>query len=130
MTAATIAPQTATVTMPDYHREPEVLSRQLPSDKSSSDVKRTSSTTRSQSLRRHDSTHSQTSSSTEHKRHSQESLVSRRQSERRKVVRVQNYVISRKTIGAGSMGKVKLAECLTDSDRQQVSLISCCKPGE
>ena len=26
------------------------------------------------------------------------------------------------TIGAGSMGKVKLAECLTDTDRQQVHI--------
>ncbi|KAI7880695.1 Pkinase-domain-containing protein [Lichtheimia hyalospora FSU 10163] len=37
-------------------------------------------------------------------------------------MRIGNYVISRKTIGAGSMGKVKLAECITDNDRQQYAV--------
>lgn len=46
--------------------------------------------------------------------------LSRRQSERHQVMKVQNYVIYRKTIGAGSMGKVKLAECLTDPTKQKV----------
>lgn len=45
----------------------------------------------------------------------------RRSSESRKQpVKIQNYVIYRKTIGQGSMGKVKLAECLTDRDHQKV----------
>jgi hypothetical protein len=38
-----------------------------------------------------------------------------------KVIQIQNYVIYRKTIGAGSMGKVKLAECITDSEKQKVT---------
>lgn len=46
--------------------------------------------------------------------------VSRRASERQQVVKIQNYVIYRKTIGAGSMGKVKLAECLDDVHKQKV----------
>lgn len=46
--------------------------------------------------------------------------LTRRQSERHHVVKIQNYVIYRKTIGAGSMGKVKLAECLTDEHKQKV----------
>lgn len=31
-----------------------------------------------------------------------------------------NYVIHKKTLGSGSMGTVKLAECLSDRDHQQV----------
>jgi hypothetical protein len=31
-----------------------------------------------------------------------------------------NYVIYKKTLGSGSMGTVKLAECLSDKDHQQV----------
>jgi hypothetical protein len=50
---------------------------------------------------------------------SKESL-SRRQSERHQMMRIQNYVVYRKTIGAGSMGKVKLAECLTDKEKIKV----------
>lgn len=47
--------------------------------------------------------------------------LQRRSSESRKqAIRIQNYVIYRKTIGQGSMGKVKLAECLTDRDQQKV----------
>lgn len=53
-----------------------------------------------------------------------EASLSRRQSERQQVVKIQNYVIYRKTIGAGSMGKVKLAECLTDVHKQKVTRIS------
>ncbi|KAI8069644.1 hypothetical protein BC940DRAFT_297183 [Gongronella butleri] len=41
---------------------------------------------------------------------------------RKQVVRIQNYVIYRKTIGQGSMGKVKLAECLTDRDQQKYAV--------
>ncbi|CEI93550.1 Putative CAMK/CAMKL/KIN1 protein kinase [Rhizopus microsporus] len=48
--------------------------------------------------------------------------LSRRQSERHQVMKVQNYVIYRKTIGAGSMGKVKLAECLTDPTKQKYAV--------
>lgn len=126
MTATTVAPP---VTEPDlYCREPEVLARRSPSVKSSADSRRNASTiARQSSVSKHDaSSHSQSStldSSNHHgsngKRRSQESLA-RKASERRRVLRVGNYVIYRKTIGAGSMGKVKLAECLTDSDRQQV----------
>lgn len=54
------------------------------------------------------------------KKQSKETL-GRRHSERHQVVKVQNYVIYRKTIGAGSMGKVKLAECLTDEHKQKVN---------
>ncbi|ORX60691.1 Pkinase-domain-containing protein [Hesseltinella vesiculosa] len=41
---------------------------------------------------------------------------------RKPVVRIQNYVIYRKTIGQGSMGKVKMAECLTDRDQQKYAV--------
>ncbi|KAI9363150.1 kinase-like domain-containing protein [Pilaira anomala] len=51
-----------------------------------------------------------------------ESTLSRRQSERHQVMKIQNYVIYRKTIGAGSMGKVKLAECLTDIHKQKYAV--------
>ncbi|EPB90651.1 CAMK/CAMKL/KIN1 protein kinase [Mucor circinelloides 1006PhL] len=37
-------------------------------------------------------------------------------------MKIQNYVIYRKTIGAGSMGKVKLAECLTDVHKQKYAV--------
>lgn len=52
-------------------------------------------------------------------KHSRETL-SRKHSERHHLMQIQNYVIYRKTIGAGSMGKVKLAECLTDVQKQKV----------
>lgn len=48
--------------------------------------------------------------------------LSRKHSERHHLMQVQNYVIYRKTIGAGSMGKVKLAECLTDVKKQKVTM--------
>ncbi|ORZ24481.1 kinase-like domain-containing protein [Absidia repens] len=49
--------------------------------------------------------------------------MQRRSSESKKqAVRIQNYVIYRKTIGQGSMGKVKLAECLTDRDQQKYAV--------
>ncbi|KAG2231562.1 hypothetical protein INT48_002978 [Thamnidium elegans] len=51
-----------------------------------------------------------------------EGTLSRRQSERHQVMKIQNYVIYRKTIGAGSMGKVKLAECLTDVHKQKYAV--------
>jgi hypothetical protein len=34
-----------------------------------------------------------------------------------------NYVIYKKTLGSGSMGTVKLAECLSDKDHQQVKAL-------
>lgn len=34
-----------------------------------------------------------------------------------------NYVIHKKTLGSGSMGTVKLAECLSDKDHQQVCIV-------
>lgn len=40
------------------------------------------------------------------------------------VQHVGNYVIYKKTLGAGSMGTVKLAECLSAKDHQ---LVSCKK---
>ncbi|KAI8968257.1 kinase-like domain-containing protein [Mycotypha africana] len=46
----------------------------------------------------------------------------RKHSERHQVMKIQNYVIYRKTIGAGSMGKVKLAECLTDVHKQKYAV--------
>ncbi|CAO3580082.1 unnamed protein product [Absidia cylindrospora] len=49
--------------------------------------------------------------------------MQRQSSESRKqAVRIQNYVIYRKTIGQGSMGKVKLAECLTNRDQQKYAV--------
>lgn len=55
--------------------------------------------------------------------------LSRKHSERHQVMKIQNYVIYRKTIGAGSMGKVKLAECLTDIHKQKVFFcINYCIP--
>lgn len=50
--------------------------------------------------------------------------LSRKHSERHHLMQIQNYVIYRKTIGAGSMGKVKLAECLTDVKKQKVYIIT------
>jgi hypothetical protein len=38
----------------------------------------------------------------------------------RQVQHIGNYVIYRKTLGSGSMGTVKLAECLSDKDHQKV----------
>jgi hypothetical protein len=40
----------------------------------------------------------------------------------RQVQHIGNYVIYRKTLGSGSMGTVKLAECLSDKDHQKVRL--------
>jgi hypothetical protein len=68
------------------------------------------------------SSHRRPSSSISTKQ-SRENVLSRRHSERHQVVKIQNYVIYRKTIGAGSMGKVKLAECLTDVHKQKVRVI-------
>jgi hypothetical protein len=45
------------------------------------------------------------------------------QSHRYHVQHIGNYVIHRKTLGSGSMGTVKLAECLSDKDHQQVFMI-------
>jgi len=42
------------------------------------------------------------------------------QAHRYHVQHIGNYVIHRKTLGSGSMGTVKLAECLSDKDHQQV----------
>lgn len=67
-------------------------------------------------------THRRKSSSISTKQ-SKDAPLARRQSERQQVVKIQNYVIYRKTIGAGSMGKVKLAECLTDVHKQKVITI-------
>lgn len=108
MTAATITPPTA-VSEPSTTR----TTRRALSVRSAHDQKRAA---RDSSLHRQESRHSHHNSIDKSQDHS----ISRRQSERRKTLRVGNYVISRKTIGAGSMGKVKLAECITDSDRQQV----------
>ena len=52
--------------------------------------------------------------------HNSKETLTRKHSERHQVMKIQNYVIYRKTIGAGSMGKVKLAECLTDVHKQKV----------
>ncbi|KAF7725486.1 serine/threonine-protein kinase KIN2 [Apophysomyces ossiformis] len=110
-TAATIAPS--------CQRDTEILTRR-PSSIRASGEKRPP--VRSSSLRRHASTISNaTTLQTEHVRKSQENL-SRRPSERRQTVRIQNYMIYRKTIGAGSMGKVKLAECLTDNDGKKYAV--------
>ncbi|KAG2226649.1 hypothetical protein INT45_000996 [Circinella minor] len=130
MTAATIAPPPNVVAseyqqpQQQHQREPEVLARRSASVRSSNhESKRLSLSSRDpSSLQRQNNSQSQTSTLDNKKRRSQESLVSRRQSERRKPIRIQNYIINRKTIGAGSMGKVKLAECLTDTDRQQYAV--------
>lgn len=42
------------------------------------------------------------------------------QQRRHHVQHIGNYVIHKKTLGSGSMGTVKLAECLSDRDHQQV----------
>ncbi len=72
-----------------------------------------------------------TSETSQHRRRSgsistkqSKETLSRRPSERHQVMKIQNYVIYRKTIGAGSMGKVKLAECLTDEHKQKVIKIT------
>lgn len=111
MTAATLTPPTA-VPEPSRTTPPQ----RAPSVRSSHDQKRAA---RDSSLHRQESRHSHHNSIDKSQDHS----IHRRQSERRKTMRVGNYVISRKTIGAGSMGKVKLAECITDNDRQQVRLL-------
>ncbi|KAI9313409.1 hypothetical protein BX666DRAFT_684430 [Dichotomocladium elegans] len=87
-------------------RELEVLARRTPPTQETDP-----------GLQRHNSTRSQHAGLERKKHQSQESL--RRPNERRKVMRIGNYVVNRKTIGAGSMGKVKLATCLTEGDRQQ-----------
>ena len=109
MTAATLTPPTA-VTEPSTTSR---TSRRAPSVRSSHDQKRAA---RDSSLHCQESRHSHHNSMDK----SQDNAIHRRQSEKRKTMRIGNYVISRKTIGAGSMGKVKLAECITDNDRQQV----------
>ncbi|KAI7898021.1 kinase-like domain-containing protein [Cokeromyces recurvatus] len=48
--------------------------------------------------------------------------LTRKHSERHQVMQIQNYIIYRKTIGAGSMGKVKLAECLDDIHKQKYAV--------
>lgn len=40
---------------------------------------------------------------------------------RQQVQHVGNYIIYKKTLGSGSMGTVKLAECLSDKDHQLVT---------
>lgn len=62
------------------------------------------------------------SSMTATRQHGSKETLSRKHSERHQVMKIQNYVIYRKTIGAGSMGKVKLAECLTDIHKQKVKI--------
>jgi hypothetical protein len=42
------------------------------------------------------------------------------QQRRHHIHHIGNYVIHKKTLGSGSMGTVKLAECLSDKDHQQV----------
>lgn len=117
MTAATLAPPiAASGNAPNTPtRDPEILPRRTPSVRST-----THEPSNDASLQRHSSTRSQTSALEKRKQQQDTTSASRRPSERRKVIRIGNYVINRKTIGAGSMGKVKLATCLTDSDRQQV----------
>ncbi|KAL0144290.1 kinase-like domain-containing protein [Mucor lusitanicus] len=44
------------------------------------------------------------------------------QPHRHHVQHIGNYVIHRKTLGSGSMGTVKLAECLSDKDHQQYAV--------
>lgn len=119
MTAATLSPPVAaTGNTSTTTRDPEILPRRTPSVRSN-----TLEPSNDTSLQRHSSTRSQTSALEKRKQQNQDNTsASRRPSERRKVIRIGNYVINRKTIGAGSMGKVKLATCLTDSDRQQVHL--------
>ncbi|KAI8642111.1 kinase-like domain-containing protein [Parasitella parasitica] len=56
------------------------------------------------------------------RQHNSKETLARKHSERHQVMKVQNYVIYRKTIGAGSMGKVKLAECLTDVHKQKYAV--------
>lgn len=60
-------------------------------------------------------------SATKQQNSSSKEALTRKHSERHQVMKIQNYVIYRKTIGAGSMGKVKLAECLTDVHKQKVN---------
>ncbi|CDH55065.1 serine threonine protein kinase [Lichtheimia corymbifera JMRC:FSU:9682] len=114
MTAATLTPPTA-VPEPSTTASRTTTPQRAPSVRSSHDQKRAA---RDSSLHRQESRHSHHNSIDKSQDHS----IHRRQSERRKTMRVGNYVISRKTIGAGSMGKVKLAECITDNDRQQYAV--------
>ncbi|GAA5809810.1 hypothetical protein MFLAVUS_003225 [Mucor flavus] len=44
------------------------------------------------------------------------------QQRRHQVQHIGNYVIHKKTLGSGSMGTVKLAECLSDKDHQQYAV--------
>ncbi|CAO3653731.1 unnamed protein product [Mucor fragilis] len=62
------------------------------------------------------------SATRQQQQHSSKETLSRKHSERHQVMKIQNYVIYRKTIGAGSMGKVKLAECLTDVHKQKYAV--------
>ncbi|KAK4514892.1 Squalene epoxidase [Mucor velutinosus] len=62
------------------------------------------------------------SATRQQQQHNNKETLSRKHSERHQVMKIQNYVIYRKTIGAGSMGKVKLAECLTDVHKQKYAV--------
>ncbi|CAO3642837.1 unnamed protein product [Cunninghamella echinulata] len=74
-----------------------------------------------QQTRRSNSLHCKASTISNHEKKPQD--IQRRTSEHKKqAYRIQNYVIYRKTIGQGSMGKVKLAECLTDRDQQKYAV--------
>ncbi|KAI8374308.1 kinase-like domain-containing protein [Radiomyces spectabilis] len=48
--------------------------------------------------------------------------IRREGSRKSRVQRIHNYIIHQKTLGAGSMGKVKLAECITDSHHQKYAV--------
>lgn len=51
------------------------------------------------------------------------SFQQQQQQKRYHTQHIGNYVIHKKTLGSGSMGTVKLAECLSDRDHQQVCII-------
>ncbi|KAF7730801.1 serine/threonine-protein kinase KIN2 [Apophysomyces ossiformis] len=54
--------------------------------------------------------------------HHHHNTMNRRTSESKRTQRIQNYVIYKKTLGAGSMGKVKLAQCISDTDHKQYAV--------
>ncbi|KAL7326139.1 Serine/threonine-protein kinase [Mucor circinelloides] len=57
-----------------------------------------------------------------HHQQQQQQQYPLQQAHRYHVQHIGNYVIHRKTLGSGSMGTVKLAECLSDKDHQQYAV--------
>ncbi|GAN06410.1 hypothetical protein MAM1_0122d05892 [Mucor ambiguus] len=85
-------------------------------------MEETTTTTANQPNHRRRSSSMSTTKQHQQQQNNNRETLTRKHSERHQVMKIQNYVIYRKTIGAGSMGKVKLAECLTDVHKQKYAV--------